>query len=120
MPFLIGQPGFEPGTPSPPDLYANQLRYCPSLHAFRRQPEYDSKTVKKSQRSCMACIRHHAHRQVRKRWGAMHTPSTLQHQTGTRNENHLQRQQSAAHTFTQDNLFVIVKRQIKWVYSSSG
>ena len=29
MLFLIGQPGFEPGTPSPPDLYANQLRYCP-------------------------------------------------------------------------------------------
>ena len=66
---FIGQPGFEPGTPSPPDLYANQLRYCPSLHAFRRQPKYDSKTVKKSQRSCMACIRHHAHRQVRKRRG---------------------------------------------------
>lgn len=28
--FLVGQPGFEPGTPSPPDLYANQLRYCPT------------------------------------------------------------------------------------------
>ena|GEM_PF-5481508 len=25
----IGQAGFEPATPSPPDLYANQLRYCP-------------------------------------------------------------------------------------------
>ena len=26
----IGQAGFEPATPSPPDLYANQLRYCPN------------------------------------------------------------------------------------------
>ncbi len=29
--MLFGQPGFEPGTPSPPDLYANQLRYCPKV-----------------------------------------------------------------------------------------
>ena len=27
--LLIGQTGLEPATPSPPDLYANHLRYCP-------------------------------------------------------------------------------------------
>ena len=25
----VGQPEFESGTSSPPDLHANQLRYCP-------------------------------------------------------------------------------------------
>ena len=29
--FSVGQPGLEPGTPSPPDLYANHLRYCPTV-----------------------------------------------------------------------------------------
>ena len=28
--FLVGQPGLEPGTPSPPDSYANHLRYYPT------------------------------------------------------------------------------------------
>ena len=32
--FLVGQPRFEPGTPSPPDLYANQLRYCPTKNTI--------------------------------------------------------------------------------------
>ena len=27
--FFVGQGGFEPPTPSPPDLYAKPLRYCP-------------------------------------------------------------------------------------------
>ena len=31
----FGQPGVEPGTPSPPDLYANHLRYCPKPLAKR-------------------------------------------------------------------------------------
>ena len=27
---LVGQAGLEPATPSPPDSYANHLRYCPT------------------------------------------------------------------------------------------
>ena len=30
---LIGLAGFEPATPSPPDLYAKPLRYSPRLSA---------------------------------------------------------------------------------------
>ena len=30
----FGQTGFEPATPSPPDLYAKPLRHCPSLRPW--------------------------------------------------------------------------------------
>ena len=30
-PICFGQTGFEPATPSPPDLYAKPLRHCPLL-----------------------------------------------------------------------------------------
>ena len=34
--MLVGQTGFEPATPSPPDWCATKLRYCPSPN-FRSQ-----------------------------------------------------------------------------------
>ena len=43
--FLVGQPRFEPGTPSPPDLYANQLRYCPTKTTTQRSFMEDNITI---------------------------------------------------------------------------
>ena len=38
----FGQTGFEPATPSPPDLYAKPLRHCPLLHPWTNISEHST------------------------------------------------------------------------------
>ena len=42
MEKLIGQPGFEPGTPSPPDLYAKPTALLPDKGIHSLFPIYEN------------------------------------------------------------------------------
>jgi len=88
---FIGLPEFESGTPSPPDLYANQLRYSPK-RVGKKSPIRLFTIAKKIEavNSCSSCAVH-----VRSAQSRLVSRGTCNEREARSSPRHLQRARSA-------------------------